>query len=459
VTTNSIAVQWNDNSGNEQGFKVERRQNGGGWAQITMVGAGSTSYTSGGLNSGTQYCFRVRAYNSGGDSGYSNETCASTSNPAPQRPNAPSNARLGNVTTNSMTLYWNDNSNNEQQFKIERRNGGSWSHIATVGANTASYTSSGLSAGTQYCFRVRAYNSAGDSGYSNEPCTNTSMPPPQRPNVPSNARLGNATTNSMTFYWNDNSNNEQGFKVERRQNGGGWSHIATVGASSTSYTSSGLNSGTQYCFRVRAYNSAGDSGYSNEPCATASKKRVGLQAGHWKVNELPAELAWGRSQTGTSGGGTTEWQVALNVASLAANLLRQRGYDIDVLPATVPEQYKPDAFISLHTDGNKSSQPNGYKASRSYYTTNIPAGDRLVSAIYAEYGKSTRLAVATNITDDMRYYFAFNYGTYKHAVAKDVPAAILEMGYLTSPTDQQILVKNQNLAAEGVANAISAFFK
>ena len=72
----------------------------------------------------------------------------------------------------SLILQWADNSGNESGFTIERKSGstGSYSHIATVGANVNSYTDATITAGTAYCYRVRAFNSTGNSAYSNEIC-------------------------------------------------------------------------------------------------------------------------------------------------------------------------------------------------------------------------------------------------------------------------------------------------
>lgn len=67
------------------------------------------------------------------------------------------------------TLTWSDNSSNESGFRIERATGssGSFSQIATTGANVTRYVDSNLPASTLYRYRVRAYNSAGNSSYSN----------------------------------------------------------------------------------------------------------------------------------------------------------------------------------------------------------------------------------------------------------------------------------------------------
>ncbi|HUS07648.1 MAG TPA: S8 family serine peptidase [Bryobacteraceae bacterium] len=67
-------------------------------------------------------------------------------------------------------LVWTDNANNETGFKIERCQGSTctdFSQIATVGANVTTYQNSGLSKNRTYSYRVRAYNSDGNSTYSN----------------------------------------------------------------------------------------------------------------------------------------------------------------------------------------------------------------------------------------------------------------------------------------------------
>jgi hypothetical protein len=65
------------------------------------------------------------------------------------------------------TLIWTDDSSNETGFQIEQGTDGiSFPVVKTVAAGITSYTVAGLSAGTKYYFRVRAYNAAGSSAYS-----------------------------------------------------------------------------------------------------------------------------------------------------------------------------------------------------------------------------------------------------------------------------------------------------
>ncbi|MBK9317106.1 MAG: PQQ-dependent sugar dehydrogenase [Acidobacteria bacterium] len=85
-----------------------------------------------------------------------------------QLPAAPTGLTAAAILRFRVELSWNDNSTNETGFKIERStNGVSFSQIATVGANVRTYANTGLKQNTRYYYRVRAYNSSGDSGYSN----------------------------------------------------------------------------------------------------------------------------------------------------------------------------------------------------------------------------------------------------------------------------------------------------
>lgn len=80
ASSSQIDLSWTDNSSNETGFKIERKTGSGGtYVQIDTVDAGVISYSSTGLTASTTYYYRVRAYNSDGDSNYSSAANATTS--------------------------------------------------------------------------------------------------------------------------------------------------------------------------------------------------------------------------------------------------------------------------------------------------------------------------------------------------------------------------------------------
>jgi murein DD-endopeptidase MepM/ murein hydrolase activator NlpD len=74
-------------------------------------------------------------------------------------PAAPNQLRVRAVSSRRVDLSWNDRSNNEDGFRIYR-NG---SLIATVGANTTSYSDTTVRPRTSYCYQVAAYNAAGEA--------------------------------------------------------------------------------------------------------------------------------------------------------------------------------------------------------------------------------------------------------------------------------------------------------
>jgi hypothetical protein len=163
ASASRVDLRWRDNSGNESGFRIERRIGTGTWSQIATVGASVTAFASTGLRSSTNYEYRVHAYNRAGTSAYSNTVATRTA-----KPTAPSNLTASAASTSRINLSWRDTGNNESGFRIERRIGtGAWSQIATVGPNVTSFASTGLRSRTTYGYRVRADNGIGASSYSN----------------------------------------------------------------------------------------------------------------------------------------------------------------------------------------------------------------------------------------------------------------------------------------------------
>src|SRR5690349_19949442 len=82
------------------------------------------------------------------------------------------------VIAAQLQLTWVDNSSDETGFNVERKAGtaGTYSKIASVGANVTLYSDSNLMSSTTYCYRVNAFNTAGSSPYTPEACATTPAP-------------------------------------------------------------------------------------------------------------------------------------------------------------------------------------------------------------------------------------------------------------------------------------------
>jgi hypothetical protein len=182
-------------------------------------------------------------------------------------------------------------------------------------------------------------------------------------------------------------------------------------------------------------------------------KRVGLQAGHWRVNEIPAELRG--LGPGTSGGGRDEWEVNLDIARRTAEILEVAGVEVDILPTTLPVEYRAHLFLSIHADGDEAGARRGYKLGRAAWSATPEADDRLMSDISDAYGVATGMPIdPIGASRRMTAYYAFNSRRYCHAIVPGVPSAILEAGYLTSAVDRQILIGDLSASARGIAAGI-----
>jgi hypothetical protein len=177
VSSSQINLTWVDSDTVEQGFKIERCSGAGcsNFVQIAAVSANATSYSNTALTGSTSYSYRVRAYNAGGDSNYSNTASAMTQ-AAPVLPAAPTNLAAAVISKSQINLSWTDNADNETGFRILRCKGSTCTNftlIATVNANVASYANTNLTSNTTYRYRVYAFNASGNSGYSNDATATT----------------------------------------------------------------------------------------------------------------------------------------------------------------------------------------------------------------------------------------------------------------------------------------------
>jgi hypothetical protein len=211
------------------------------------------------LNWNTTYYWRVNARNSfGSTSSWSSYRYFKTAVGPP--PNAPSNLVATPISSSRIDLTWQDNSGDETGFKIERKTGsGSYSQIGTVGAGVMSYSSTSLSAGTTYYYRVRAYNGTLNSDYCEEASATTLPPPPSAPTLKSPASRSTVPALTPRLEWNASSGaTDYGLQVSTS------SRFTSLVVNETGITDlyydiapGILNWNTTYYWRVNARNSFG----------------------------------------------------------------------------------------------------------------------------------------------------------------------------------------------------------
>src|SRR2546427_162037 len=192
------------------------------------------------------------------------------------------------------------------------------------------------------------------------------------------------------------------------------------------------------------------------PKTPSGPRRVGVQGGHWKTDEVPSDLRRLDGQTGANWDGLTEIDVSLEIAQRLAVILNSKGIAVDVLPTTVPAGYIADAFISLHADSDGVGQWSGFKMAHG--ARRGPYEDTLLADVRDAYGDATGLEWdANHISRSMTGYFAFNWSRFQHAVAAHTPAIILDMGYLSSDDDRALMLDRADLVANSIADGIMKF--
>ncbi len=256
----------------------------------------------------------MRTYNIVGVSDYTPEVTSTV------LPLAPSSLGASAVSDTRIDLTWSDNSAGETAYRLERKTGtsGTWGEIATLEPNVMSYSDTGLAAPVTYVYRVRAANPAGSSTYSNEASATTLIPP----SAPTNLTASTVSATRILLIWEDRSDNEWEFQIERKTDAGGtWAPIATAPANAIIYADN-VTTTTGLFYRVRAVSGAGSSGYSNE--AMVTERRLAAGADHSLLIGSDGSLwAWGSNSSGQLGDGTTTARttptpILTGVATLAA---------------------------------------------------------------------------------------------------------------------------------------------
>ena len=198
----------------------------------------------------------------GNPSALSNVLQVDTGQPAPE---APTDLAASPIGFDGIALTWIDVANDEDVYEVERRTLSSeFTLIATLEgpfSGVVEHIDTDLTERTDYLYRVRARNQGGASDYSNEAETRTGMAPPT-------ALFADGTSaSSIALSW-EFGFDPAGFRIERRTGTLSFVEIAQAPGDARAWLDEGLDPTTTYTYRVRGYDSFGESPYSEEASAT-----------------------------------------------------------------------------------------------------------------------------------------------------------------------------------------------
>lgn len=251
-----LKIEWKK-VGNVSGYEVYRNtRSTGTFTKVKTVTSPTTlSFTNAGLESGTKYYYKVRAYkNVGSKKVYGTFSTVVSATPIP--------SRVTGVTTRSarydaVELNW-DKVNGATAYEIYRSGSATtgFKKVRTlIGSSNTTFTNTGLVSGKTYYYKIRAYRSVyGKKVYGTFSNVVSRKPIPGKPAVKS---VTSASSKSLTVTWSQISG-ASGYEVYRCDSSTGtYKRVASVsGGSRLTYVNSGLSLNKTYYYKVRAYRTA-----------------------------------------------------------------------------------------------------------------------------------------------------------------------------------------------------------
>lgn len=260
----AVELHWNDNTNLESGSIIERKSSATAeYTDLAYTDPNVTLFYDYNIEHNKIYYYRVRYLaNEGFRTQPSNEDTAYVKNIPPI---APSNLKIYEFTAGSLYgLTWNDNSDDETSFQIERRESETNAIVyINISENTTAYNDNIPSSSRIYYYRIRSEKNGLYSTFSNEVNTAGST---SGLTAPSDLKAEKDTSKlAVKLTWKDNSSNELGFIIERMSTDNPtYIEIKRVGPNVTAYEDNGPGiyyTGTFY-YRIKAFNGQTESAYS-----------------------------------------------------------------------------------------------------------------------------------------------------------------------------------------------------
>jgi len=359
VSASQINLNWVDQAGNEDGYRVERSADGtGGWSVIASnLNANTTSYSNTGLAASTTYYYRVAGFNTSPDAlNYSLIASATTQDPPPyvdyvaqgqaasegsvsgsftntqsddgsvqsiteaqsggnprKRRSSLSHRWTFNIVSgNSTTLTanaWSSGSSDGDNFQFQYSSDGTNYTNALLVSSTsnANFQSAVLPANLTGTVYIQVIDTNNDQGASDVDTVSVDYlvirvdnTPVTAPADPSQLSATAIAHDRVDISWSDNSNDETGFELQRATNGGSFSTTWTLGAGVTSFSDESVSELTTYQYRVRALKGATPSDFSNIDSVMTPEQPAGgsidLSANGFKVKgRQQVDLNWSGS--------------------------------------------------------------------------------------------------------------------------------------------------------------------
>jgi LruC domain-containing protein len=244
------------------------------WYAVPGNPFSATGVTHYSLAGGTIYYYRIQAYKPAAQnwSGYDYDDGLTM-------PDEPENFQATSIGTTQITVEWDDVIG-EDFYNMQAPG-----QNVQLDEDTVSFTKTGLTAGTQYSFRIEGENETAPGDYSELSVYTLPGPP----------TITNAVAQSQTSIkasWNQVTGGEDYHVYYRLYGGSTYTFAATVSAAPWEKTITGLQVGTRYQFAIKAENPDGNtSAYTNPPVSGWTLAAVPVITGATKGTDW-ATIQW-----------------------------------------------------------------------------------------------------------------------------------------------------------------------
>jgi GH25 family lysozyme M1 (1,4-beta-N-acetylmuramidase) len=281
---NSITINWGGVSG-ATNYAVYRATSSTGSFKLRTTTT-AKSFKDTGLATGNTYYYKIRAYITSGRT----KTYGAYSVKVSARviPSAPSSMKAVSSSYNSITVSWGGVTG-ASGYSVYRAKSSKGTYTLLAKMTGKSYKSSGLTAGTTYYYKVRAYRKVG-SGivYGNYTAIVNSKPVPS---APASIKAVLSSNNAITVSWGAVSG-AGGYSIYRAASSKGtYTFLKTTTAKS--YQNTGLAAGKSYYYKVRAYRTVGSSKIYSNYSSVVSAKTGGINVTSVSLDKSTYSLALG----------------------------------------------------------------------------------------------------------------------------------------------------------------------
>ena len=266
VSSTQISLTWSASTDNVGVTGYEVYRNGVKAGTVT-----STSYNSTGLSASTTYNYYVRAFDAASNFSSASITVNATTQSAPDTsaPTAPTNLTAAVISQSQINLTWTASSDNVgvTGYDVYRNN----TKVGTV--TSASYTNTGLTAGTTYSFFVKAFDGAANVSGASNTVNATTMAPPDTtaPTAPANLVATVISSTQINLSWSASTDNVgvTAYEVYR-------DNVKVATMTTTGYGDATRSPATTYYYYVKARDTAGNLSVASATVAATTFPQVSV---------------------------------------------------------------------------------------------------------------------------------------------------------------------------------------